>query len=105
MADTTPLDFAIDLLYAGGWNPGDGRECEQHPDGRAYPTIERVQRELRDLGHELEITHVQLFDCHRASWTDEEGRPAGAVVGSSEAETAIDALARVRQTAGVRSGR
>jgi len=35
MAD---LDFALDGLYAAGWWPGDGDDCQQSPDQRWYPS-------------------------------------------------------------------
>jgi len=92
------LDFAIDQLYATRWSTLDTGDCERHTDGRVYPSIERVRREFDSAGAELTITHVQLFDCYRAEWTGGEG---GSVVGQSEVEAAVYALAQFRRAAAV----
>lgn len=91
------LASAIDELGATGWSALDSTGCEHLPDGREYPSLARVHQEFIQLGYELSISYVQLFDCHRAVWSDSLGDPAGAVVGSSEKEAAIYALARLRQ--------
>lgn len=95
---TDALDLSIDELYGTGWSALDSTGCEHTRDGRAYPGLVRVQREFAKLGYELRLRFVQLFDCYRAEWTDAQGKAAGAVVGSSEIEAAIYALAQVRQT-------
>lgn len=94
------LNFAVDELYAAGWSDLDSAGCAHAPDGRAYPSARRVKREFAQLGSELTIRYVQLFDCHRAEWKDEGGQASGAVVGASEDEAAVYALAQLlRQTA------
>lgn len=94
------LDFAIDELFATGWSTSDPKGCEHTPDGRLYPGVDRVRAIFRESGLELTIRYVQLFDCHRAEWRD-AGGAAGAVVGQSEQEAAVYALAsHRRQTAG-----
>lgn len=91
------LDLAIDELYATGWSALDSTGCEHLSDGRAYPGPVRIQREFARAGYELRLRYVQLFDCYRAEWSDAHGRAVGAVVGSSELEAAIYALAQLRQ--------
>lgn len=91
------LDFAIDELYATGWSTLDSTGCAHAPSGRVYPLIERVRAEFAQRGCTLTIRFVQLFDCFRAEWTDAAGAPAGAVVGQSEEEAAVYALAQFRR--------
>jgi len=98
MSDTTGLDMAIDALYESGWTALDSTNCDEHADGRLFPTLVRIQREFIREGYELLVRYVQLFDCYRAEWADSSGSPAGAVVGSSEIEAAIYALAQLRQS-------
>jgi hypothetical protein len=92
------LEFAIDELYATGWSGLDTSGCEHHTDGRTYPDVARVRREFAESGFEFATRHVQLFDCYRAEWRDHAGDPAGAVVGRTEAEAAVYALAQLRRT-------
>ena len=99
------LDFAIDELYATGWSALDSAGCLHGPDGRSYPGVPRVRAEFARRGFDLQIRFVQLFDCHRAEWRDGAGVAAGAVVGQTEAEAAVYALAQLRrQTATVGAG-
>lgn len=91
------LDFAIDELYATGWQPMTTEGCLRHSDGRSYPSLDRVRRECREAGFDLSLRHVQLFDCYRAEWRDDGGQPAGAVVGRSDAEAAVYALSQLRR--------
>lgn len=93
----TGLELAIDELYSTGWSALDSIGCEHTGDGKAYPSVVRVQKEFAHLGYELQVGHIQLFDCFRAEWADQAGNPVGAVVGSSEIEAAIYALARLRR--------
>lgn len=93
------LDVAIDELYASGWTPSDERDCDRHDDGRCFPRLDRVIREAKELGFELNIRHIQLFDCYRAEWGGDGGGANGAVVGQSDSETAVYALAQVRRSA------
>ena len=91
------LDFAIDELYASGWTPSLADSCERHHDGRAFPGVDRVVAEFRDAGYEISVRHIQLFDCFRAEWRDEQGNASGAVVGNTSAEAAVYALAQLRK--------
>ncbi len=93
------LDVAIDELYASGWSALDTQGCGHHDDGRFFPGIDRICEEFRTLGYTLTLRHVQLFDCYRAEWTDEQGRAMGAVVGQTETEAAVYALSQVRRAA------
>ena len=104
------LEYSVDKLYETGWEPETGlpagapvAEMELLPDGRLYPSVLRVQELFVARGYELAIRYVQLFECYRASWTDRNGAPAGAVVGADEREAAVFALAQLRKgaTAGV----
>lgn len=91
------IDFALDQLYATGWLALDTSGCEADVSGRWAPSVPRVNREFSQSGHALSIQHVQLFDCFRAEWSDATGQPAGAVVGQSEHEAAVYALAQLRR--------
>lgn len=91
------LDFAIDELEASGWSTLDTTGLRFTPTGRAYPSVERVQREFAARGSQLVIRRMDLFDCFRAEWTNAQGQPAGAVVGQSEEEAAVFALASARR--------
>jgi len=91
------LDFAIDELYATGWSTLDTRDCAHTANGRVYPLVDRVRREFERAGYTLTIRFVQLFDCHRAEWSDAAGAPVGAVVGQSDQEAAVYALAQMRR--------
>lgn len=91
------LDVAIDELYASGWSSHDLSKCQTDDDGRWYPTVDRVMAEVAELGLELTMRHIQLFDCYRAEWSDGQGKPCGAVVGQTEAEAAVYALSQMRR--------
>lgn len=91
------LDVAIDELYSTGWASLDERDCDRHLDGRCFPMVERAMQEAGELGYELSIRHIQLFDCYRAEWRDRANRSVGAVVGQTEAETAVYALSQLRR--------
>ena len=90
------LDFAIDELMSTGWTALDTSDC-QRSGARPYPTVGRVSEEFRAAGLEFAVRHVQLFDCYRAEWHDSTGRASGAVVGQTEAEAAVYALAQLRR--------
>ncbi len=92
------LEFAIDELYATGWTIPAGSSCPRHSDGRAYPGLGSVRGEFEEAGCEFSIRHVQLFDCYRAEWREPGGAGGGAVVGRSEAEAAVYALAQLRRS-------
>lgn len=99
------IDYAVDRLYEVGWSPSYEAELEEMPDGRKVPSIQAVQREFAHAGLTLSIKHNMMFDCYRATWApagetpDETGRGDdrhGTVVGSSEMEAAVYALAQLR---------
>ena len=97
MMSGSGFDLVLDELYTSGWTALDSSDCETHDDGRLFPGMPRVEQEMKDLGFELSLKHIQLFDCFRAEWSDAASRaPIGAVVGSSELEAAVYALAQVR---------
>lgn len=91
------LDIAVDALHATGWTDLDSSGCVYLPDGRAYPTIDRVKREFDVAGQELVVRYSPLFECYRAQWRTVGGSAGGAVVGASEAEAAVYALAQLRR--------
>lgn len=97
----TAIDLAIDELYGTGWSALNSTGCQHAADGRAYPSLDRIRSEFEQLGFTMQIRDVQLFDCFRVEWTDGNGNPAGAVVGGTEIETAIYALARCRRSLNV----
>jgi len=90
------LDFAIDELMSTGWTALDTSGC-QRSGARPYPTVTRVAEEFRAAGLDFSVRRVQLFDCCRAEWHDQSGQVAGAVVGQTEAEAAVYALAQLRR--------
>lgn len=92
------LDYAIDALYQTGWHETADAELRRHPDGRAYPAAEAVEREFETYGFVLSIRHVQLFDCYRAEWTARGGPTVGAVVGATPDEASVYALAQLRRS-------
>lgn len=91
------LDIAIEHLLGTGWSSLDTSEHIYSPEGRLYPTVERIRAEFHRLGRTLELRRIDLFDCWRAEWTDASGTPAGAVVGQTEDEAAVHALAELRR--------
>lgn len=91
------LDFAIDELYSTGWAAPHGEGCEHSPSGRLFPGVRRIESEFESSGRRLRIRYIAVFDCHRAEWTDERGEAEGAVVGATEQEAAVYALAQLRK--------
>ncbi len=98
------LEFAIDELYGTGWSPLDSSGCVRLDNGRSYPTEGRVRQEFADAGCGFDVRHVQLFDCFRAEWKDEDGEPLGAVVGQTAEEAAVYALSQFRRARVLASG-
>lgn len=92
------ITFALDELYATGWSTLDTAGCELADDGRWFPTAAVIAREFESAGYTLSVTHVQLFDCHRAEWRRADGTAAGAVVGQSADEASIYALSQLRRS-------
>ncbi|MEL6330457.1 MAG: hypothetical protein AAFR38_12435 [Planctomycetota bacterium] len=91
------LDIALDELYSTGWATLDSAGCEATSSGRWLPGLERIREEFARAGFTLSLRHTQLFDCYRAEWTDSSGVPCGGVVGSTELEAAVYALAQLRR--------
>lgn len=89
------IDFAVDRLYEAGWNPSRDAEWETLPDGRKVPSPSSVRREFADAGLELAIKQNFIFDCFRATWT-RDGKVEGTVIGDSEMEATVYALAQLR---------
>ena len=93
------LSFALDELQATGWSGMDSSGCAYGTDGRAYPTPIRVRQEFSQAGFSLTIERVDKYNCFRASWREAgNGRDSGAVVGGSETEAAVYALAQLRKS-------
>lgn len=90
------LSFAIDELRATGWSGLDSSGCGYHNDGRAYPNVARVQREFDESGCELLIEWIDRYKCWRAEWVLGDGTKR-AVVGESQDEAAVFALAQFRR--------
>ena len=100
------LTYAVERLYATGWNPSMDGELERLPDQRRFPSVLAVQREFARAGLELRIKHNLVFNCYRATWAP-VGEPIdpsheaddrhGTVVGSCEREAAVYALAQLRE--------
>jgi len=93
------LAFAIDALYDTGWHPTDPDGVRRHSDGRPFPSADAARRFFESRGLNLSVKHIQLFGCYRAEWADAAGRTVGAVVGMSEDEAAVFAMARVQKPA------
>ncbi len=93
------LTFALDELLSTGWSCLDSSGVAHGPDGRAYPTADRVKQEFAAAGYELSITRVTKFNCFRAEWRETGGLgETEAVVGHSEAEVAVHALTQLRRS-------
>ncbi len=92
------LHVALDELRATGWSDLDSTGCSYHSDGRAYPGVARVKAEFAAAGYDFRIERIDQYACSRASWRDASGGDAGAVVGYTEAEAAVYALAQLRRT-------
>lgn len=91
------LEFAIDALYDTGWHPTDPDAVRRHSDGRAFPSADAARQFFASRGLSLSVRHIQLFGCYRAEWADADGRTIGAVVGMSEDEAAVFAMARAQR--------
>jgi hypothetical protein len=92
------ITYAIDELYATGWQALDTAGCEHHADGRPFPTVDSVCQAFAAAGLDLSISYISLFDCHRAQWRDATGAALGAVVGTTASEAAVYALAQLRRS-------
>lgn len=92
------LPIAIDALYDSGWSTLDSTGCSTAPDGRVYPGEARLRREFASLGFDLVLRQIEEFGCFRAEWRSASGTVEGAVVGQSEAEAGVYALAKLRRS-------
>jgi hypothetical protein len=93
------LSFALDELHATGWSGLDTAGCSYDVDGRSYPSVARVQQEFAGAGFELKISKVDRFKCFSAEWREAGAEtPTQAVVGHSEDEAAVYALAQLRRS-------
>jgi hypothetical protein len=82
------LDFAVERLYESGWSPVFGEEhYEELTDGRRFPSVAAIRAEFARAGLQL-VTNAQADDRH------------GTVIGSSEPESAVYALAQLREMSG-----
>ena len=107
------LDFAVDRLYESGWAPvfGDSAQYEMLADGRRFPGLSAIRREFELAGLQLVFKHNLMFNTHRATWAPanelndstpaQEARRYGTVIGSSEQEAAVYALAQLREAQGL----
>jgi hypothetical protein len=93
------IDFAVERLYEAGWEPSFNAEMEVLPDGRKVPALVAVQREFAQAGLDLSIKQNLIFGCYRATWAHGD-QFEGTVVGDSELEAAVYALAQLRATRG-----
>jgi hypothetical protein len=91
------LEFALDELYATGWSHSGTPGCSYHTDGRAFPSTERIKQEFAAAGYTLTIEHAPAYNCYRATWSSPDGDAPGAVVGHTEAESVVFALAHLRR--------
>lgn len=98
------LTYAVDRLYDGGWQPEDDSAeapLERLPDGRLYPSVAAVVREFADAGFAFAVRHTPSFNCYRATWAPTDANAegdvlTGTVIGTSEREAAVYALAQLR---------
>jgi hypothetical protein len=107
------LDYAVDRLYESGWAPifGTTDLYDALPDGRRFPALHSIRREFELAGLTLQIKHNLMFDTFRATWSPiaelndstpaQEARRFGTVIGSSEQEAAVYALALMREAQGL----
>jgi hypothetical protein len=98
------INFAVDRLYETGWLPGSDMELERLPNGLRYPSVAAVTRLFRNVGLELSIKPHLMFGCCRAEWKSIAGEAescsetlSGTVIGSSDSEAAVYALAKLRE--------
>src|SRR5687768_9789228 len=98
------LTYAVDRLYESGWQPDDDSAdapLERAPDGRLYPSVAAVAREFAGAGLAFSVRHTPAFHCYRATWAPIDANAdgdilTGTVIGTSEREAAVYALAQSR---------
>lgn len=91
------LDFAIDELYSTGWSTLDTSGCAYAADGRLFPGADRIGREFEAAGFGFSVRRNEDFDCFRAEWRAPDGVAVGGVIGRTESEAAVYALAQMRR--------
>jgi hypothetical protein len=101
------LAYAVERLYETGWSTVGEWDMDRLPDGRLFPSLIAVQSAFTRAGLDLSIKHNLIFNCYRATWAPagEALDPAhaadarhGTVIGTSEREAAVYALAQLRAT-------
>ena len=106
------LHYAVDRLYEVGWLPTYDDDLERLDDGRRYPSIDAIKSAFASAGLDLSIKHNLIFNCYRATWApageaiDPSHNPDpthGTVVGTSDREAAVFALAQLREATKRRS--
>ena len=97
------LDYAVERLYETGWSAEGEHELETLEDGRKFPSVSSVQKQFAQAGLKLSIKQNIMFNCYHAAWSggDSSTRQRGTVIGASESEAAVYALAQLRQTMGM----
>ena len=98
------LEYAVERLYEVGWRPS-YQDVHRLPDGREYPSVHAVRGDFARAELQLVIKHTPDFGCYRATWAP-LGQPVdppvsadarhGTVIGASEQEAAVYALAQLK---------
>jgi hypothetical protein len=92
------ISFAVDRLYETGWLPTSEIQLDKLPNGLRYPTVSAVQKLFEEAGAVLTLKPHLMFGCWRGEWSSLNGEDLrGTVVGASEAEAAVYALANLRE--------
>ncbi|MBX3385484.1 MAG: hypothetical protein KF768_02835 [Phycisphaeraceae bacterium] len=91
------LTIALDELEATGWRTLDTSGCMYDGDGRPYPGPRRVADEFASAGFRFGLERIDRFSCVKATWQAVDGSPSGSVVGQTDQEAAVYALAHLRR--------
>jgi hypothetical protein len=93
------ITFAVERLYETGWLPSSDIDLDKLPSGLRYPTVSAVRKVFADAGATLSLKPHLMFGCWRAEWSslNSGDELKGTVIGSSEAEAAVYALANLRE--------
>jgi hypothetical protein len=93
------LEYAVERLYETGWTAAEETDFDILADGRKFPSVGSIKRQFADAGLALSIKHNLMFNCFHAAWTPLKSSDAqpGTVIGASENEAAVYALAQLRQ--------
>lgn len=92
------LSIAIDELQATGWSTLDTTGCLFDSDGRPYPGPRRVAQEFAAAGFQFGVERSDRFACVKAAWKQPDGAIEGSVVGQTDQEAAVFALASLRRS-------